>query len=349
MNFFEKSFVNFNTLGGVNKTIMKEKILILGGTEFVGRQLVNVLSKDDSKTVYLFNRGKTNPDLFPDIPKIVGDRETDDIEKINAQDWDYVIDFSSFYPASLQRTINQLKRSVKKYIYISTISVYDFANYTRGEKINEAFEKITCSPEEAVDTTMRTYGKKKQACEQVLEQADWLHSILIRPSIIYGKFDPTDRFYYWCRKIKMGGEIIIPNKGENKLTLTYAEDLVAILLKALNEDLPKGAYNCGTHEPLSFLAMLNLIKETLGSSCTFYGIDRQQLRAEKIGLPISGLGDIIVDSNKIKQTSGLKFISFEDSIKTMIAHFESLSWPACKTGLSDEEEKALLLKFKTKT
>ncbi len=327
---------------------MKEKLLILGGTEFVGRLLVEALSPDTNKEIFLFNRGKTNPGLFSEITKIIGDRETDDIEKIKSQEWDYVIDFSSFYPASLQRTIDQLNKSVKKYIYISTISVYDFAKYTRGEKITEDFAKVSCSPEEAIDTTMRTYGKKKMACEAVLQKEEWLNSIIIRPSVIYGKHDPTDRFYYWCRKVKMTKEIVIPNQGENNLTLTYADDMVRILLHALNEDLPKGGYNCGTHDPVSFNNMLNWMKESIGSSSQLFGIDRQELRDEKIALPISGLCDLIVDSSKIKIASGLEFSSFENSVKTMMAHFEKEDWPTAKAGISDDEQEELILKFKTK-
>lgn len=327
---------------------MKEKILILGGTEFVGRLLVEALTKDKTKELFLFNRGRTNPNLFPEVTKIIGNRETDDIKKIKAQHWDYVIDFSSYYPASLQRTIDQLTKTVKKYIYISTISVYDFGTYIRGEKITEDFAKVTCTPEEAIDTTMRTYGKKKMACEHVLAKADWLNTIIIRPSIIYGKHDPTDRFYYWCRKIKKTNEVLIPNQGENKLTLTYADDMVRILLHAINENLPAGAYNCGTHLPVSFNQMLTWMNETCEESCAFFGMDQQTLKQEKVALPISVLCDLIIDSSKIKLASGLQFQSFENSVKTMMAYFEAENWPTCKVGISDQAQKDLISKIKTK-
>ena len=77
----------------------KEKILILGGTEFVGRLLVGALLQNPNYEIYLFNRGKTNPHLFPEVKKIIGDRETDDIKKIQTENWDYIIDFSSYFPA----------------------------------------------------------------------------------------------------------------------------------------------------------------------------------------------------------------------------------------------------------
>ncbi len=325
---------------------MKEKILILGGTEFVGRLLVELLRRDQTKEVYLFNRGKTNPTLFPEVPRIIGDRESEDIKKISAQEWDYVVDFSSYFPHSLQRTIDQLQASVKKYIYISTISVYDLDQYQAGTSIAEDYPKVVCSPEEALDKSMRTYGKKKIACETVLEKNDWLNSIILRPSIIYGKYDPTDRFYYWLRKVKMGQEVIIPNQGQDTLTLTYAEDLVQILLHALSGQLANGAYNCGTHAPLRFSTIFTWMKELLKSPCQFYPLDYEKLRAEKRGLPLAFIRNWEVNSDKIKAASGIEFTSFKDSIKALITHFEKEDWSPAKVGLPDDLEQEFLQKFK---
>ncbi len=324
---------------------MKEKILILGGTEFVGRQLVDVLRKDKTKEVYLFNRGKTNSHLFPEVSRIIGDRESEDIEKINIHAWDYVIDFSSYFPHSLQKTLDQLQDSVKKYIYISTISVYDMEGYEAGTPIAEDFPKLTCSAAEAIDKSMRTYGQKKVACEAVLDKADWLNSIILRPSIIYGKYDPTDRFYYWLRKVKMGQEIILPNQGQDTLTLTYAEDLVQILLAALADKLPNGAYNCGTHDPIRFGTMLDWMKEILNSPCKFFPLDYQKLRAEKRGLPLAFIRNWKVNSQKIKRATGIEFLPFRKSLEDLITHFEKGDWRPVSVGLPDDLEKELINKF----
>lgn len=326
---------------------MKEKVLILGGTEFVGRLLVEALRMDKSKAIYLFNRGKTNSDLFPELPRIIGDRETDDIEKIKAYQWDYVVDFSSFYPKSLQKTVEQINRNVKKYIYISTISVYDLGNYDGSFSILEDYEKVSCSAAEAVDQSMKTYGKKKMACEAVLNQADWLPSIILRPSVIYGKYDPTDRFYYWLRKIKLGNEIVIPNDGEDQLTLTYANDLVAILLQAINTDFPTGSYNCSTHQPISFNALLEMMKDLLKRENDFYGMAPAKLRADKIWLPLSFVGNFLTDNTKVKKNTGLDFTLFKDSIADTIAFYESENWPTCRVGMTEALEEATIRKDRT--
>jgi len=321
---------------------MKEKILILGGTEFVGRLLVEALQEAGRYEIYLFNRGKTNPDLFPEVKRIIGDRETDDIEKLQQEQWDYIVDFSSFYPHSLQRTLDQINRDVKKYIYISTISVYDFKAYDLSFDIKEDYNRQSCSPEEAVDQTMKTYGKKKAACEVVLDEAEWLNAVILRPSVIYGRYDPTDRFYYWLRKLKKANEIIIPNEGEDKLSLTYADDLRSIIQCAIEGEVPNGVYNCNTHEPLSFNSMLSMMQDLLSTDCKLYGLSMEVLRAEKVWLPLSFIRNLSYDNTAIKNATGLTFTPFKASIQSSIDYAEENNWKDCRVGMDEEKEQALL-------
>jgi len=144
------------------KSNQKNKILILGGTEFVGRQLVEDLSKDSSIELYLFNRGKTNADLFPKVQRIIGDRETKDIEQLRQHQWDYIIDFSSYFPQSLSNTLEVINQDVKKYIYISTISVYDFPQYDGQSKIEETFPRNAYTEEQLLaPDSKKYYGETK--------------------------------------------------------------------------------------------------------------------------------------------------------------------------------------------
>ncbi len=316
---------------------MKEKVLILGGTEFVGKLLVETLISDQSKELYLFNRGKTNPHLFPNINKIIGDRETDDIQKIQAHKWDYIIDFSSYYPASLQRTLDHVNRDLKKYIYISTISVYDFSKYDRASSIKEDFPIVDCSPEEAIDQTMKTYGKKKAACEAVLKESSWLNSVILRPSIIFGIDDPTDRFYYWLRKIKKETKAIVPNDGTDQISLTYANDLVAIILKGISGDIQNGAYNCITHDSISFNELLETIKKSTDSNCEFYHKDNEELRAQEVFLPLNFISNLYYNNDKIKEATNLSFTTYENAITAMVDHFEKEEWKKCMIEIDDEK------------
>src|SRR4051812_7392017 len=106
-----------------------KKVLILGGTNFVGRNIVEQLSQNKSLNLCLFNRNKTNTDLFPKVRKITGDRETTDLEKIAGENWDVIVDVSAYYPNSLERLLKIIAGKTKKYIFISTVSVYDFEKF----------------------------------------------------------------------------------------------------------------------------------------------------------------------------------------------------------------------------
>ena len=104
-----------------------KKILIFGGTQFIGRRLVELLLENGEYDLTLFNRGKSMPDLFPNVKKILGNRRNEDINQLKDGEWDVVIDVSNYHPYPLQRAVDILKDKVKRYIYISTVSVYDDA------------------------------------------------------------------------------------------------------------------------------------------------------------------------------------------------------------------------------
>ena len=172
-----------------------KKILVLGGTMFVGRALVEKLRLMPEYEITLFNRGKSNADLFADVNQLHGNRETDDILQVCKQHWDCVIDFSGYYPVTFEKLLNDLKGKVGRYIFISTISVYDLAKFA-DRPITEADEIHGCTEEQKISKLPDAYGEKKAEMERILHAQDWLDKIILRPSFIYGKYDWTERFYY---------------------------------------------------------------------------------------------------------------------------------------------------------
>lgn len=333
------------------KSNQKSKILILGGTAFVGRQLAEQLSKDASIDLYLFNRGKTNAGLFPNAHQIIGDRETKDIEQLRQHNWDYIFDFSSYFPKSLAATLAVINRNVKKYIYISTISVYDFPQYDGQSHIEETFPRNAYTEEQITEPLFKKYyGEKKAACEDILAAATWLPTIILRPSVIYGKYDPTDRFYYWLRKLKKEKHLLVPDHGKLLSTLSYSEDLVDLLKACIAGDIPNDTYNCTTHQPKSFLEILELMKVLLNSKCQLEMADGKWLRKEGVkidqDLPLWYGGNLMVSNEKLRKQIPFQFRSFEDSVRSSIAYYESENWRPCAAGMSKEREDAVLAKVK---
>jgi 2'-hydroxyisoflavone reductase len=209
-----------------------KKILILGGTQFIGRNLVEKLQGNDHYEITLFNRQQTNSSLFADTKKIKGDRETADIKQLTGVYWDYIIDLSGYYPDSLNILLNTLKGQVGRYIFMSTLSAYQLDDEQLKASIPECGATSSCDQYQHTDNTMATYGPRKAECERILLQTDWLDKIILRPSIIYGKYDHTDRFYYWLYRSHSQQPVIIPDSTD-KITLTYVGDLVNIIVQSM--------------------------------------------------------------------------------------------------------------------
>jgi len=204
-----------------------KKILIIGGTQFVGRNLVEQMLQLNKYDITLFNRGKTNPDLFPEVKRITGDRYTSDLNKAAQQNWDCVIDISCYYPAQLEDFLKQLKGKTERYIFVST---YTF---------NEA---------DKIDKTGETYGKRKVACEDILLNQDWLNTIILRPALIIGHHDHSDRLYYWFYRTKTQNSFIIPNQGKDLITYTDVLDFSKIMIQAIDIENKHHIYNATSYE-----------------------------------------------------------------------------------------------------
>jgi 2'-hydroxyisoflavone reductase len=220
-----------------------EKILILGGTQFIGRTLVEQLQKLNNYDITLFNRQQTQADLFPEVKKMKGDRETNDISQIENEKWDYVIDVSCYYPDSLVHVLDSIKGSLKKYILVSTCSVYDDDNDQTPMRVETA-KVLSCTNEQRTDRTDASYGNRKAECERILVNSNQKYTIF-RPSLVYGPYDHTDRLYYWLYQVQTSKTLLLPDFGEKLFSITYVHDLVHAIINALESDV-SGIYNVTT-------------------------------------------------------------------------------------------------------
>jgi 2'-hydroxyisoflavone reductase len=328
-----------------------KKTLILGGTGFVGRILTENLIKEGNPPV-LFNRGKRNAGIFPELRKFTGDRLTEDINQIAGESWDLVIDFSCMMPDNLEYIINILKGKASRYIFISTGSVYPMDNPAEWLKPKkEDALTLPCTPEERKDPDiMATYGQKKAECERVLLAADWLDSIIFRPALIFGRYDPTDRFYYWLYKVHSQDKILMPDQGKDRCTNTYSEDFAELIRKSIDAENHNKVYNASTHDEVSLKHYIDTASELLGRHPELINASPEFLEENKVNpwgdLPLwLGGSNLILDNSKAIRDFGVKFHSFTNSVKGCIDYYSSLGWPEPKYGISKEKEKELLKKL----
>lgn len=201
------------------------RILIIGGTVFLGRHLVEAARHHE---LTLFNRGQSNPDLFPDINQIHGDR--DGIGDVG--EYDAIIDTCGYVP----RIVAQSAKLPGHYTFVSTQSVYADSS-TPGA--DETAALIELEDPTAEEVTPETYGGLKALCEQTLDPD---RSLIVRPGLIVGPHDPTDRFTYWCVRIARGGDVLVPNPPDAPLEFTDVRDLAQWIVSAVERRLT-GTFN----------------------------------------------------------------------------------------------------------
>jgi len=323
-----------------------KKVLVIGGTLFIGRCLVEKLVKDANLAITLFNRGLTNPGIFPEVQAIKGDRETSAIDQIVDKDWDFIIDISCYYPNSLKELIPKLKGRVGRYILVSTVSSYVLKD-SPAQLINEENELIGCTQEEAVDTSMRTYGKRKAECDRILLEAEWLDKIILRPSIVYGKYDSTWRFYYWLYRINMDASMILPNRGVDRANYAYVEDLANILIESMSIESHSITYNISTHPVISFKDLLEKTAGVMRNNPKFISVNADALNGEHIDpvkdVPLWLNGSfLLIDNSKLLRDFSVEFVGFEKSVRETVAYYQSLDWPDPTVGMSMEREQEII-------
>src|SRR5262245_3543399 len=213
------------------------KVLILGGTGFIGPHFVR-MCRDGGHTVTLFNRGKSNPRLFPDVETLTGDRDGQ-VEALKGRDWDVCIDNSGYFPAQVQLSTGLLKDHVQHYIYISSVSAY--ADFTTAG-IDEDYKVAKLSDANATEITDENYGALKARCEQVVEQIYGTRQAVIRPTYIVGPGDTTDRFTYWPVRVARGGEVLAPGTPRDPIQFIDVRDLADFVHLCVEQRIA-GRYN----------------------------------------------------------------------------------------------------------
>lgn len=323
---------------------MSVKILILGGTQFVGRHLCEYLLTTGHQ-VTLFNRGKTNPALFPQFKHLHGDRLTSDIQQINQQDWDVVVDFSAYYPRPLREQVQALSGRVGRYVFVSTVSVYDLA--TAGEaEIDENTPTVTCSSAAEIDTTMMTYGQRKVACEQILRQTPAINPVIFRPGLIYGPYDPTDRAYYWLWRTQTQDKMLVA-EPHMRQQWTFAPDFAQMLARAaLGPALTRQVYLALTHEPRSFTEILAGMSQACERQPQQVVVNAAWMDAQDLqfwqDLPLSMPYERLFSTRSLADLELL----MTPYAKTWILsrdYYAQQDWPLPHTGITPEREAELLL------
>jgi 2'-hydroxyisoflavone reductase len=342
------------------KTTKPMRILILGGTGFTGPYQVRyALSRGHKVTT--FNRGKTHPGELPDdVEQLVGDRNGQ-LDALKNRQWDVVIDNPTTLPAWVRDAAQILKGNVERYVFISTVSVYGEVKTGPSETApTEKYDGVDPYKEtlEAMKAGgYKTYGPLKALSEKEAEKWFPGKALIIRPGLIVGPRDETDRFTYWPVRIDRGTEVLAPGSPDDPVQFIDARDLAEWTIRMV-ESRETGIYNAtGPAKPLGIGGMLDGIKPALKSDATFTWVAEDFLTRQKVepwsDMPVwtgkeSGLARTKIDRALSK---GLAFRPLAETARDTLAWFKSLpqerqSHP--KAGLTPEREAEVLSAWKKK-
>ncbi len=325
-----------------------KRLLILGGTGFLGPHVVeHALTRGYEIT--LFNRGKTNPHLFPGLEKLRGDRDGD-LAALRGRSWDAVLDTSGYVPRIVRASAELLSEAVAHYVFISTVSVY--ADHSQ---VGMTEEHPVATIEDETNEDVRThYGALKALCERAVEDAMPGRVANIRPGLIVGPRDPTDRFSYWPVRIARGGEVLAPGTGRDPVQVIDVRDLAAWIVQVV-EARVLGVYNAiGPVDGMPMQAMLSACKEGVGGDARFTWVDSDFLTENQVSpwqdmpawIPATGeyAGFGRVDVSRAV-AAGLTFRPMAETARATLEWFKTLPEErqgALRAGLSREREAEVL-------
>lgn len=254
------------------------RILVIGGTLFVGRWLVeSALGRGHEVTI--FHRGRTLPGLFPRAEEIHGDRVTD-LAKLDGRMWDAVVDTCGFRSDVVRASVERLRDRVGHYTFISSLSaladpIPDHADETAPLAV------LPTGVEDEDD--IETYGARKALCEGTAEEAMPGRVLNLRPGLIVGPYDYVDRFAYWLRRVAKGGDVLCPGRPERLVELIDVRDLMDWNLDLLERGVT-GVFNAtGPDRPLSFGEVLETARAVSRSDARLVWVDDDFLVANQVG------------------------------------------------------------------
>ncbi len=318
------------------------KLLILGGTIFLGRHILDAALAAEHE-VTIFNRGRHHVRLPQEVERLYGDRDGN-LAALAGRRWDAVIDTCGYVPRVVRASAQLLASVVGQYTFISTISVY---RDTAAPGVDESAALSRLDDETIEQVTGETYGPLKAACERAVAEVYPDAALVIRPGLIVGPHDPTDRFTFWPRRVAHGGRLLAPGHPEREIQFIDARDLADWILRMV-ERRRLGTFNAtGPAEPLTMLAFLETCRSVAGSDASFVWLDDEFLLEQGVQpyteapLWVPGAHDT-VDCSRAER-EGLVFRLLEETIQDTLLW--DLSRPAgtpLRAGFRQERERELL-------
>ena len=313
------------------------KLLLLGGPRFLGRAIADAALERGHELTF-FNRGTTNPDLYPEVERIVGDR-SGDLTALSGRMWNAVIDTSGYLPSEVHASAEALA-SCGLYCFVSSISVY--ADFSKSNDEDSPLAELGDLPDNEV--TNESYGALKALCEEAAREVFRERALVVRPGLIVGPHDPTGRFTYWPHRMARGGEVVAPAPPDRRTQVIDVRDLGEWIVKLCERGSP-GTFNA-THPGLMWSELLDSCRAVSGSDADVTWVPDEFLLEHEVGqwmeLPL-WLADpemAAADDVDVRKAldAGLTFRSLDETVRGALEQARTTD----AAGLAPEREAELL-------
>ncbi|WP_051935465.1 NAD-dependent epimerase/dehydratase family protein [Deinococcus sp. YIM 77859] len=267
------------------------KVLVLGGTQFVGRHIVEALLSAGHR-VSVLTRGRTPDELPDEVERLRGDRDEGPagLFALSGRTWDAGVDVSGYTPRQVRASAEALREAVHRYVFISTASVY--AEQDR-HPLHEDAPLLPGAAEDVTEVTGATYGPLKVTCERIVGEIYGERATILRPQIVAGPYDPTGRYTFWIDRIAAGGDFLAPGDGSDFVQVIDARDLAHFVVTVLQKDVG-GVFNLAGPR-LSWRDFVDVVREATGADARPTWTAANTLAAQGVGgrelplyLPVRG-------------------------------------------------------------
>jgi 2'-hydroxyisoflavone reductase len=314
------------------------RVILLGGPKFLGRAVIDA-AVERGHELTLFNRGTTGAELYPEVERVVGDRDGG-LDGLRGREWDAVVDTSGYLPRVVGESARLLAETVAHYVFVSSISVY--ASFAEVVDEGSPTAELTEAGSEDVG---RDYGALKALCEQEVERAFPGRVTAVRAGLIVGPHDPTGRFTYWPHRIARGGDMLVPGPAWRPIQLIDVRDLAAWIVTAAEERL-LGPFNATG--PATMGSVFDASRRVTGASARAVEVDDAFLADQgvdewmELPLWVDTRNDdwrhfLQVDVSRAR-AAGLTFRPLDETVAATLAEAETVEG----VGLTPERERALL-------
>jgi 2'-hydroxyisoflavone reductase len=312
------------------------RILVLGGTAFVGRAIV-ADALENGMEVTLFGRGRTGRELFPGVERLIGDRDTGDYSALRGGSWDAVVDVSGYRPREVGQAMDAVEGRVGRYLFVSSHAVYVQEGVGPGAD-EDTPRRPPVRDAQVLDNS--TYGPSKVACEDDVVARYGERATLVRPGKVVGPYDPGENLTYWVRRAARGGRVAVPGDPAQPLQVVDARDLARLVVRLLADGRGGAFHAVGPAEPTTLGGLIETCARVAGST------------VELVPVPIDSVGPMfpLVRSNWLTQqrspararAAGMPATPLEKTVADVLAWDRDRGRPPLQEPLSPQAEQELL-------